>query len=78
MNDLAHGDALGAASSNLYAVGIFALVVAIWLGWFRAGLSGHRYVLSWLPDRTIALLGTVGLAAFTIARNSPAFSVLAP
>lgn len=78
INDLAHGDLLGAASSNVYAVGIFALAVAIWLGWLRAGLSGQRYRLTWLPDRTIALLGTVGLAAFAVARNSPAFVVLAP
>jgi hypothetical protein len=78
LHDVAHGDIAGAVSSNLYAVGIFALAAAIWLGWLRAGLSGERYRLTWLPDRTIALAGTVGLAVFTLARNIPAFAVLAP
>lgn len=78
IHDLAHGDALGAVSSNMFAVGIFALAMAIWIGWLRAGLSGRRYVLTWLPDRTIAVAGTAGLAAFTIARNYPLFSFLAP
>jgi hypothetical protein len=78
VNDLTHGDVVGAASSNLLLVGSLPLL-AVW--WTRRLVDGWRGVRRHVPERT-TLLVTYGLLAavvvFWVLRNLPFAGWLAP
>ncbi|PID52898.1 MAG: hypothetical protein CSA58_03600 [Micrococcales bacterium] len=78
MHDLLHGDVVAALSSNLYAVGLAALGLAIWLHWTASVLRGQPFMLRWLPERTLVLAATAGLVLFSVLRNTPVLGFLAP
>jgi hypothetical protein len=78
VNDLTHGDVVGAASSNLLLVG--ALPVLAW-AWVRRVRDGWRGVRRYVDDR--AALRTTGVVlvlvmAFWVVRNLPFAGWLAP
>ena len=78
VNDLTRGDLAAAASSNLLFVGSIPLLVALWLRWVRdrwldvQRVSSSRRVMLW-----VAVFSLLALA-FTVVRNTPWGSWLAP
>lgn len=78
VNDLTHGDVLGAASSNVLLVG--ALPLALW-AWCRCLLDRWRGTSRTVDADPLAWTSVVlGVAALTfwVARNLPALGWLAP
>lgn len=77
VNDLTHGDLLGAASSNLLFVGSLPFL-AVW--WLRSVVDGWRGRRGPVTDRTAyVVLAVLGLAAvFWVVRNLPFAAWLAP
>ena len=79
MNDLTHGDVVGALSSNLLFVLMLPVLAFWWVRWTQRAWSGEPP-----PDRSgghPALwigLAAVVMVAFTVLRNLPAGSWLAP
>jgi hypothetical protein len=78
VNDLTRGDVAGAASSNLLFVGSLPLVAFLWLRWVSDRWRGvYRHV----STRRAFVWSGVFLAVavlFSVARNLPAGSWLAP
>ena len=79
MNDLTNGDVVGALSSNLLFVVMLPVLAFWWVRWAQRAWSGAPP-----PDRSgsppavwIALAAVV-MVAFTVLRNLPAGSWLAP
>jgi hypothetical protein len=77
VNDLSNGDVFGAASSNLLFVASIPLLVFFWVRWFRAGWAGRSTGDVGNPYLFTTVLVVV-MAVFTVARNLPFGSWLAP
>lgn len=78
VNDLTNGDVAAAASSNLLFVGSLPLVAFLWLRWLRDRWRGvYRHVSS---RRALVWAGSfLALAVlFSVLRNLPVGSWLAP
>jgi hypothetical protein len=78
VNDLTHGDVVGAASSNLLLVGALPVLAVVWL---RRLADGWRGVRRYVDERaalrtTVAVLGLALL--FWLVRNLPFASWLTP
>ena len=79
VNDLTNGDVVGALSSNLLFVGLLPVLAFWWVRWTQRAWSGTPP-----PDRsgghpTVWIALAVGvMVAFTVLRNLPAGSWLAP
>ncbi|TQF74999.1 DUF2752 domain-containing protein [Rhodococcus spelaei] len=77
LNDLTHGDVFASLSSNLFVAPLVVVLAVAWVAWVLRrwrGVDDRMIVLS--RAATVAVL--VALALFTIARNTPWGSALAP
>lgn len=82
VNDLTHGDLVGAASSNLLFVAAIPLLVLWWLSWTRQAWTGREreatarrgsgHPLVWIAVMVLVML------VFTVVRNLSSGSWLAP
>ena len=77
VNELTHGDIVGALSSNLLAVGLLALLVVAWAVWVVRRARGSDDQMLVVRERTLVLVLVVALA-FGVARNTPWGVWLAP
>lgn len=79
VNDLTNLDLVGAASSNLLFVASIPLILLFWLRWARRSWKGGE-VAAPAPAGTVALVTVVAvlMVVFTVLRNLPAGSWLAP
>ncbi len=78
VNDLTNLRLLDAASSNLLFVLALPLLAYVFVRWTAGRWSGRAWALS---DRALMVAATatiVALTVFTVARNTPAGSWLAP
>jgi len=78
VNDLTHGDVVGAASSNLAFVASLPVLLLLW---GRGLVQRWRGVRTALPSRLVAVSATLAvvlLAVFAVARNLPVGAWLAP
>jgi Protein of unknown function (DUF2752) len=73
--DLVRGDVASAMSSNLLAVVMLLGGVVLWGLWVRARAMD---VPMWRPPRWAVLVGLAVIAVFTVLRNLPVGSALAP
>jgi hypothetical protein len=71
-NDLAHGDLIASLSSNVFVVPLMLGAVLAWLVWVGGRPVRYR------PGRTALIIGAAVLLVFTVARNTPWGSWLAP
>ena len=77
VNDLTNLDLGAAVSSNVLIVPFIAVLVIAWIGWTVRRWKGTRDRMIMLrPTVTIVVLGV--LVAFTVVRNTPWGSWLAP
>ncbi len=77
VNDLTNLDLGAAVSSNVLIVPFIAVLVIAWIGWTVRRWKGTRDRMIVLrPTVTIVVLGV--LVAFTVVRNTPWGSWLAP
>lgn len=77
VNDLTNLDLGAAVSSNILIVPFVAVLVIAWIGWTVRRWKGTRDRMIVLrPTVTIVVLGV--LVAFTVVRNTPWGSWLAP
>ncbi|MFC9788112.1 DUF2752 domain-containing protein [Rhodococcus sp. NPDC127528] len=77
LNDLTHGDLLASLSSNLFVAPLVVVLAIAWAAWVSRrwrGVDDRMIVLS----RTATVAVLVALAVFTIVRNTPWGSALAP
>lgn len=78
VNDLTHGDLLGAASSNLLFLLFLPVAVGWWLGWAKGAWTGSgrarriQHPQAWIAVSAAAMVG------FAVLRNLPAGAWLAP
>ncbi|HEY3016932.1 MAG TPA: DUF2752 domain-containing protein [Nocardioides sp.] len=78
VNDLSNGDILGAASSNLLFFVSIPLIVFLLGRWVHDSWYGVERGRTWLSSWAF-MYGALGVAAvFTVLRNTPAGSWLAP
>ena len=79
VNDLTHGDILGAASSNLVFVLMVPVLVLWWLRWTQRMWAGaERPALTRRHSAVLIAVFAVVMVAFSVLRNLPAGSWLAP
>ncbi len=78
VNDLTHGDLLGAASSNLLFVASIPLVVWVLGRWLHGAWTGTPYRPRWAQSRAFGITSLVLVLGFTVLRNTPAGAWLAP
>jgi hypothetical protein len=76
LNSLAHGDLGAAVGSNVLAVLALPLLAFWWVRWVRRQWSGRPRASLAQPTWTWILLAAV--LAFTVVRNLPVGSALAP
>lgn len=77
VNDLTHGDVLGAASSNLVLVLALPFVAVIWAAWLRRSWAGTRRRVTGVPPAVVWLV-VVPVVVFWVVRNLPFGAWLAP
>ncbi len=77
VNELTHGDIVGALSSNLLAIGLLALLTVAWAAWAVRRARGSDDRKPAVRDRTLVLVLVVALA-FGVLRNTPWGAWLAP
>ena len=77
VNELTHGDIVGALSSNLLAIGLLALLTVAWAAWVVRRARGSDDRMPVVRDRTLVLVLVVALA-FGVLRNTPWGAWLAP
>ena len=78
VHDLVHGRFVDALSSNALVVVLVVLAVGGWLAWAKARWAGRPLRISGLRDGLVLLTVFGGFFAFSILRNTPALSALAP
>jgi len=78
VNDLTNADLLGAASSNLLFVLAIPLLAFLWVRWFRRRWKGEPTSPEVGNPYVLSAVAIVLLAGFTVARNLPFGSWLAP
>ncbi|WP_037143336.1 DUF2752 domain-containing protein [Rhodococcoides fascians] len=71
LGDLVHGDVASAVSTNVLAVTLLVFGVLLWATWVR-GRAVHA------PPRWVVLLSVIVVVLFTVVRNLPFGSALAP
>ncbi|OZE99957.1 DUF2752 domain-containing protein [Rhodococcoides fascians] len=69
--DLVHGDVASAVSTNVLAVTLLVFGVLLWATWVR-GRAVHS------PPRWVVLFSALVVVLFTVVRNLPFGSALAP
>lgn len=77
VHDLTHGEVLASLSSNVFVAPLVLVLVLAWVRWVRRrrrGEDGRMIVLSARASVTVL----IALAVFTVVRNTPWGSVLAP
>lgn len=77
MNDLTHGDVVGALSSNVMAVVLLGLLIGAWVVWLVRRWHGRDVPLPGLTATSVVAVA-VAFAAFGIIRNTPWGAWLAP
>jgi len=77
VNDLTHGDVVGAVSSNVLVVALLGVVGTLWLIWTIRRLRGEDRPMIRMSERSGVLLLAV-VVAFGVVRNTPWGSWLAP
>lgn len=78
VNDLTHGDLAAAASSNLLFVASIPLLVTMWIRSIGQRWAGvYRPVPQWVTVTTASVVVTL-MVVFTVVRNLPFGSWLAP
>ena len=77
VNDLSHGDLLGALSSNVLAVIVLGVLGVLWLVWVVRRSRGEDRPMIQVSDRTLAF-ALVLVLAFGVLRNTPWGAGLAP
>ncbi len=77
VNDLSHGDVLGALSSNVLAVALLGLLGVLWLSWTIRRSRGEDRPMIQMSNRAGLLVLAVFLV-FGIVRNTPWGAWLAP
>lgn len=77
VNDLTHGDILGAASSNVLAIVVVGVVGILWLIWMIRRSRGQDRPMAQVSDKTLAV-GLALVLAFGVVRNTPWGAWLAP
>lgn len=75
LGDLVRGDVASAMSANAIAVVLLFVGLAAWGVWVGARLRGRSFPTP--PSRVVAA-GVVVVVLFTVARNLPVGSLLAP
>lgn len=78
VNDLTHGDLLAAASSNLLFVASLPLIAWVVVRWVLGAWSGQPYRPRWAASRAFQVAAVSAVVLFTVLRNTPAGSWLAP
>ncbi|GAA4721028.1 DUF2752 domain-containing protein [Nocardioides conyzicola] len=78
VNDLTHGDLLGAASSNLAFVVALPFIVAGLAVWFVGRWRGRPVRVPMSVITPVAYVSLALLTVFTVLRNLPAGSWLTP
>ncbi|MET0997420.1 MAG: DUF2752 domain-containing protein [Marmoricola sp.] len=79
VNDLTNGDVVAAASSNLVFVALVPVLVLWWLHWTRRAWTGApRQVLARRQATVLVAVFAVVVVVFSVVRNLPAGSWLAP
>lgn len=83
VNDLTHGDVVGALGSNLLVVAVLPVALVWWALWLRRCLAAAgtpRTALTEMPvpSKRTVLAATALLALFTVLRWLPAGAWLAP
>ena len=79
VKDLTHGDVLGAASSNLVFVLMVPVLVLWWVRWTQTRWVGaERPALARRLSTVLIAVFAVVMVAFSVLRNLPAGSWLAP
>ena len=77
VNEVTHGNLVGAVSSNLLAVGLLTLLTVAWAAWVVRRARGSDGRMLVVRDRTLVLVLVVALA-FGVVRNTPWGAWLAP
>lgn len=77
MNNLTHGDVVGAVSSNAMAVALLGLLGIAWLVWVVRRWRGQDVSLPGI-NATSVIVVAVGFAIFGVVRNTPWGVWLAP
>jgi len=78
VNDLTHGDVVGAASSNLLLVLATPVVAWVFLTWFLGAWQGRSRTPRWLVSPAFSTAWVATIVVFTIVRNTPVGAWLAP
>ena len=77
MNNLTHGDVIGAVSSNAMAVVLLALLFTAWLVWIARRWRRREGSLPGLSANAVVWVA-VAFGVFGIVRNTPWGAWLAP
>ncbi|QII04759.1 DUF2752 domain-containing protein [Rhodococcoides fascians A25f] len=77
LGDLTRGDIAAAASSNVVAVVLAVVAVGVWAAWLRARWA-QTPLTSPRPNRPTVLVLAAVLTAFTVVRNTPWGTAIAP
>jgi hypothetical protein len=77
VNDLTHGDVVGAVSSNLLAVALVGVVGVAWLVWTIRRWRGDERPMIRVNER-LGVVAVVVFVLFAVARNTPWGAWLAP
>lgn len=77
VNDLSHGDVVGAVSSNVLAVALVGILGMMWLIWIIRRSRGQDRPMIRLTERSGVMVIAVAVV-FGIVRNTPWGSWLAP
>ncbi|MBM6403157.1 DUF2752 domain-containing protein [Phycicoccus sp. CSK15P-2] len=75
-HDLAHLDIAGAVAMNPLAIPLYIGVVVLFVVWVRARWQGRT--LHWDPPTWMPAALGISFVVFTVARNVPGWTLLAP
>lgn len=78
VNDLTHGDVVGAASSNLLLVLAAPVVAWVLVTWIVGAWQGRQRTPRWVQSPVVLSVWLAGIVVFTIVRNLPVGAWLAP
>lgn len=78
VNDLGRGDVVAAVSSNVLAVVLVAALAVLWVVWLVRRAGGQSQAAFVVVTTRAALLALPVVVVFTIVRNTPWGSWLAP
>ncbi|MFT3872115.1 MAG: DUF2752 domain-containing protein [Nocardioides sp.] len=78
VNDLTHGDLIGAASSNLLFVLALPLIAWVFGVWLWSAWTGRPARWTWWNTRAFRMTSLTAIVVFTVLRNLSIGSWLAP